>query len=163
MRTDNAQPANDSDHVTQTIKSQRTACCSSYHSVTTKKMRRRGRGRGRETTGQRVQEPAATDATQSASSSPRDFQTRSRSRSGSVESRVSQASQARHGRGKTGKDKDKRDKQDFKLSEEEEELMITFLEENECIWNKNIQRIRSVCSACIRRWSIALRACPASF
>ena len=105
----------------------------------TKKTRRRGRGRGRETTGQRVQEPAATDATQSASSSPRDFQTRSRSRSGSVESRVSQASQAsqaRHGRGKTGKDKDKRDKQDFKLSEEQKELMITFLEENECIWNK---------------------------
>ena len=32
--------------------------------------------------------------------------------------------------------KDKRDKQDFKLTEEEEELMITFLEENECIWNK---------------------------
>jgi len=41
MRTDNAQPSNDSDHVMQTIKSQRTACCSSYHSVTTKKMRGR--------------------------------------------------------------------------------------------------------------------------
>jgi len=79
-----------------------------------------------------------------------------------------------HGRGigKTGKDKDKKDKQDFKLSEEEEkELMITFLGENECIWNKkcmgyrttNIRRIPSVCSACIRRWSSAPRACPASF
>jgi len=44
---------------------------------------------------------------------------------------VSHASQTCHGRGtgKTGKDKDKKDKQDLKLSEEEEELMITFLEE----------------------------------
>jgi len=81
--------------------------------------------------GQPVQEPAATDATQSAPPSAHDFRTRSRSRSGSVESRVSQMSQesqACHGRGtgKTGKDKDKKDKQDLKLSEAEEELMITF-------------------------------------
>ena len=34
MRTSNAQPANDSDHMTQTIISQRTDF---YHSVTTKK------------------------------------------------------------------------------------------------------------------------------
>jgi len=39
----------------------------------------RGRGRGRRTTGQPIQEPdAMEDATQSASSSPHDFRTRSR-------------------------------------------------------------------------------------
>ena len=97
-------------------------------------MPKRGRGRGRGTTGQPVQKPATTDATQSASSYPHDFRTRSRSRSGSVESRVSQVSHASQARPKTGEDK--RDKQDFKLTEEEEELMVTFLEENECIWNK---------------------------
>jgi len=118
-------------------------------------MWRRGRGRGRETTGQRVQEPAAMDAIQSASSSPRDFQTCSHSRSGSVESRVLQASQARHGRGKTGRDKDKRNKQDFKLSEEKEELMITFLEENERIsadeHTTNTERVLGVYTALVHR------------
>ena len=71
------------------------------------------------------------DATQSASSSPHDFRTRSRSRSGSVETRepcfagvagLSRPCDWEDGHGQ--RQELKEDKQDFKLSEEEDELVI---------------------------------------
>ncbi|KAF0312601.1 hypothetical protein FJT64_016638 [Amphibalanus amphitrite] len=38
--------------------------------------------------------------------------------------------------------KNKRQKKDYKLSDEEEELMVTFLEANEMLWNKKATHYR---------------------
>ena len=133
MRTGNAQPANDSDHVTQAIKSQRTACCSSYHRVTTKK---------------NAETWSRSRAWNNGSARPEACNHGCYPICILIPSRLSYSLTLTFWVGREpcfagvarvagpSEDEDKRDKQDFKLTEEEEELMVTFLEENECIWNK---------------------------
>lgn len=75
----------------------------------------------------------AEDATHSPSASPQYSPTHSRA--GSVDSQASLASQA-------SSVKSKKDKKANKLSDDEEELMVAFLEENEMIWNKKVTHYR---------------------
>ena len=86
------------------------------------------RGRGRELEGKLPSLEA--DQSRSPSSSRQGSPTHSRS-----ESTSSQASQA-------SAMVKKKQKKDYKLSDEEEELMVTFLEDNEMLWNKKATTYR---------------------
>ncbi|XP_014667721.1 PREDICTED: uncharacterized protein LOC106809232 [Priapulus caudatus] len=108
----------------------------------------RGRGRGRGGRGKElpsldpaavvddaVVEDAVDDATRYPSSSHQGSPTHSRS--GSLDSHASLASQA-----STVANSKKKDKKGHKLSDEEEELMVAFLEANEMLWNKKATHYR---------------------
>ena len=74
--------------------------------------------------------------TRSSSSSPRVSPTRSRSGSGESRAGLMLASQA------STASKRRKDKKDNKLADDEEELMVGFLEANEMLWDKKATQYR---------------------
>ena len=104
---------------------------------------RGGEGKGQDVRGDKLPSldpDSVEDATRVAAcagspSSSRQAST-TRSRSGSRDSRVSETSQA------SAMVRNKREKKDYKLSDEEEELMVGFLETNEMLWNKKAMNYR---------------------